>query len=190
MIYNFNHDIAVRSGEPLIYEHYLLDAVKPVNEEQEQLKKKLEDVLYKRAWCLLVCGTVGNGKTLLSVSALNFWLDSYPYEGLYITQESLVDKVKATYEDGSATTDSVIEKYGRCKMLVLDEITSRGWTEHTRNIISRIISTRYDYNLRTVLVGNVAQDDLKQMFEPHILSRLRTGLTHVMVAEDMRGKEV
>lgn len=189
MIYNFNHDIAVRSGEPLRYEKYMLDGVKCRNEEQSQLRVKLEDVLYKRAWCLLVCGTVGNGKTLLAVSALNYWLDSYPYEGLYVTQESLVDKIKATYDEGGATTDSLIEKYGRCKLLVLDELTLRGWTEHTRNLISRIISMRYDYNLRTVIVGNVSQKDIKQMFEPHIISRLRTGISHVMVADDMREQE-
>lgn len=186
----YNTLVAKSAGEPALFYGLFLDSVSPLNEEQIQYKEKLWDVLRKKKWCITVAGTVGNGKSLLACSALNMILDIYPYEAYYVKQEELADKVKASYDGVGENASRIVQRYEDCRLLIIDELTPRGWTEHTRDIVSRIISKRYDGKKPTILIGNVSAEVLRSMFEPHIISRLRTGHKQVMVAEDMRGREV
>ena len=175
------------AGIPKKFWGIYLDEITPLNEEQGQYKEKLEQVLAGKWWSLTVLGTVGNGKTLGACGAVALWNSRRPWTAFYVTQEELVEECKGTFSDDSRKSErEVLSKYMEAGLLVLDELTVRGWTDYTKNIVQRILSYRHGQELRTVVIGNLEVDTLKGMLDEHILSRLREGETQIMKAEDMR----
>ena len=187
--------IALSAGVPL--EHYgvLLNDVKPRNKEQERLiyfcNRLLKETQDKKRRTLVVLGTVGNGKSFISCSALQTFLDFYPYSARYVTQERLVGMCKDSFSNNTSE-NAIITGFTKrdVRLLVIDELTQRGWSEYAKNIIERVISERHDNLVSTILIGNLDANRFKEMFDEHILSRLRLGDSIVMKAEDMRKKEV
>lgn len=174
-------------GIPRIYWGEYVDEVTPMNDEQAEYITKLVALERGKIWSLVVLGTVGNGKTRLASDLCSLHEYYHPYETLYTTQERLTDECRATFSAESTTSEAtVIRKYQTASLLVIDEITTRNWTDYTKNLIQRICSYRHEQNLRTLIIGNLDVQTFKQMFDPHIISRFREGDTHIMTAPDMR----
>lgn len=185
---------ALTAGIPREHYGHILSEVEPRNDEQKKLKELclnlLRETQEKKRRTLVVLGTVGNGKSYIACSALQSYLNCYPWEARYVTQEKLVGECKESFENGGSE-NKIIRKYaGRdTKVLVIDELTTRGWTEYAKNVVQRIISERHDNVVSTILIGNLDTETFKTMFDDHILSRLRLGDTIIMEAEDMRQHE-
>lgn len=174
-------------GIPRIYWSEYLDEVEPVNEEQTEYIEKLMELFRGKYWSMVVLGTVGNGKTRLASDLCSLWEYYHPFETKYTTQERLTDECRATFSEDSVKSEAnVIRQYMTTGLLVIDEITTRNWTDYTKNLVQRIVSYRHEQRLRTLIIGNLDTQTFKQMFDPHILSRFREGQTHVMTAPDMR----
>ena len=186
---------ALNAGIPREHYGHILSEVVPRNDEQKKLIELCMTLLRttqdKKRRTLVVLGTVGNGKSYIACSALQSYLNCYPWEARYVTQEKLVGECKESF-DGGSSENKVIRKYaGRnTKVLVVDELTTRGWTEYAKNIVERVLSERHDNVVSTILIGNLDTETFKGMFDAHILSRLRLGDTIIMEAEDMRKHEV
>lgn len=176
----------ITTGMPSRYWGPYLDEITPMNDEQAKCIEKLKQVFNGDWWSLVILGTVGNGKTTLTCGMLTSWAYQHPYTGLYITQEGLVDACRGTFSNEGVSEGSVIEKFSNCKLLVIDELTVRGFTDYAKSLIQKILSYRHGNRLRTVLIGNLDTATFKGMFDEHILSRLREGETQIMKAEDMR----
>lgn len=185
----FNDKIRFYSGVPKKYATVFLPEVELKNDEQATFKEKLEHLLKKDAWAVTVLGTVGNGKTTLSCSAVNYWNDLgdfYDDPAYYTTQESLCSEFKDTYS-GNGSEFNVYFKYTqKAKLLVIDELNPGDWSAYNKNLIQKILVQRYANDLLTILIGNLNADQLKEMFDAHIISRLREGMTLYMTAPDMR----
>ena len=185
---------ALNAGIPREHYGHILSEVLPRNDEQKKLIELCMTLLKvtqdKKRRTLVVLGTVGNGKSYIACSALQSYLNCYPWQARYVTQEKLVGECKESFEGGSSES-KVIRKYaGRdTKVLVIDELTTRGWTEYAKNIVQRVLSERHDNVVSTILIGNLDTETFKSMFDEHILSRLRLGDTIIMEAEDMRQHE-
>jgi DNA replication protein DnaC len=185
---------ALTAGIPREHYGHILSEVVPRNEEQKKLIEMcmalLKDTQAKKRRTLVILGTVGNGKSYIACSTLQSYLNCYPWEARYITQERLVGECKESFENGGSE-NKVIRKYaGRdTKVLVIDELTTRGWTEYAKNIVQRILSERHDNVVSTILIGNLDTETFKTMFDEHIISRLRIGDTIIMEAKDMRQHE-
>ena len=173
------------TGMPRRYWGKYLDEIVPMNDEQADCISKMMDVLRRKYWSLVVLGTVGNGKTTLACGLVSMDEYAHSYSTKYTTQESLVDECRATFASG-ASEASVIEKYQSATLLVIDELTTAGWTEYTKSLVQKILRYRHGNRLATVLIGNLDVDTFKGMFDDHILSRLREGETQIMTASDMR----
>ena len=185
---------ALLAGIPREHYGHILSEIEPRNDEQKKLIELcttlLKETQNKKRRTLVVLGTVGNGKSYIACSALQSYLNCYPWEARYVTQEKLVSECKDSFEGGKSES-KVIGKYsGRdTKVLVIDELTTRGWTEYAKNIVERVLSERHDNVVSTILIGNLDTETFKNMFDEHILSRLRLGDTIIMEAEDMRKHE-
>ena len=81
---------------------------------------------------------------------------------------------------------NVLDKYMRCGLLVIDELSKATWTDYAKTTIQKILRYRHAEKLRTEIIGNLDAETFKGMFDDHILSRLREGETQIMTAEDMR----
>lgn len=179
-------DENVSMGIPRIYWKEYLDEIQPLNEEQNEYIDKLTKLLHGGFWSLCVLGTVGNGKTRLACALCSLYEYSHPYTVKYTTQEALVDECKASFSDDGRSELDVVRRYSTCRLLVLDELTQRGWTDYAKNVVQRILSFRHAQRLRTVVIGNLDVQTFKTMFDDHILSRFREGRTQLMTAPDMR----
>ncbi len=185
---------ALVAGIPREHYGHILSEIVPRNDEQKKLCDLCLNLLRvtqdKKRRTLVVLGTVGNGKSYIACSALQSYLNCHPWEARYTTQENLISECKESFEKGSSES-KVVRKYsGRdTKVLVIDELTTRGWTEYAKNIVERVLSERHDNVVSTILIGNLDTETFKSMFDEHILSRLRLGDTIIMEAEDMRKHE-
>lgn len=174
-------------GIPKIYWNEYIDEVTPMNQEQAEYIGKLVSLERGKWWSLVVLGTVGNGKTRLASDLCSLHEYYHPFDTLYTTQERLTDECRGTFADNAVSSEaSVIRKYQTAGMLCIDEVTTRNWTEYTKNLVQRIVSYRHEQGLRTLLIGNLDVQTFKEMFDPHIISRFREGETHIMTAPDMR----
>ena len=189
----FTDKVRLYSGVPGKCKHTFLSEVEARNKEQVLFKELLEKLLKDDFWSISVLGTVGNGKTTLSCSAVNTWNNEhYFYEepAYYITQSDLVMEYKDTFT-GKGSEAQVFNKYARkARLLVIDELNPKEWSEYNKGIIQKILLERYANERKTVLIGNLESKDFKAMFDPHIISRLREGETIYMVQPDMRIKGV
>lgn len=186
MTERFDRAMSRWSGLPRIYWGEFVDTATPLNGEQEQYKRKLLEVESGKWWSLTVLGTVGNGKTRLASGLVELHNWRHPYTAVYVTQEQLVDRCKGTFSEDNESEASVLSKYMNVGLLVIDELTVRGWSEYAKNLIQKILSFRHSWHKATVIIGNLDKETFKGMFDEHILSRLREGETQIMVADDMR----
>lgn len=185
---------AKSAGIPKEHFGHILSEIEPRNDEQKKLielcKNLLKETQNHKRRTLVVLGTVGNGKSYIACSALQSYLNCYPWTARYVTQEQLVGECKESMNSGGSE-NKVIRRYASrdTKILVIDELTTRGWTEYAKNIVQRVLSERHDNVVSTILIGNLDTVKFREMFDEHILSRLRLGDTIIMEAEDMRKHE-
>lgn len=187
MRYRLDYTTNVDTGMPKRYWNKYLDEITPLNDEQKTCIEKLMQVGRGQWWSLVILGTVGNGKTTLACGLISQWTYSHPWGAVYVTQESLIDRCRGTFSDDSTMSEStLLSKYMNCDLLVIDELTVRGWSDYARSTVQKILSYRHGNKLRTVVIGNLDTETFKGMFDEHILSRLREGETQIMKADDMR----
>lgn len=189
----FTDRVRFYSGVPGKCKQTFLSTVQPRNDEQQLFRDLLEKLINGDFWAISVLGTVGNGKTILACAAVNQWNDlHYFYEegAYYTTQSDMILEYKGTFT-GKTSEAQVFNRYARkAKLLVIDELNPKDWSEYNKGIIQKILLERYANERRTVLIGNLESKDFKAMFDPHIISRLREGETIYMIQADMRIKGV
>lgn len=171
-------------GIPKRYWGAYLDEIEPLNDEQKSCIQKMLDLERGKYWALVVLGTVGNGKTTLACSLASLHEYYHSFSSLYITQEDLLDKCRNAMNDRSEA--NVLERYMRCGLLIIDELSKATWTEYAKTTMQKIFRYRHAEKLRTVAIGNLDVSTFKGMFDDHILSRFREGETQIMKADDMR----
>lgn len=160
-----------------------LGNVRPVNEEQEEYRQKLRSVAVRgEAWCLVVFGKVGNGKTYMAKVALNSF-NRICGGGVYTTQPVLQSELRDI-----ETSRKAFARYTTAQMLVLDELTDRpsDWTEFVKTSVENILVERHARRLPTVLIGNTDGQRLLAMFDIRIRDRLKEGLVMQMRGRSLR----
>jgi len=205
----YSNESFIISGVPKLFKGVFLDSLEPKNDEQEKLIGKMRVLLGNNseipkasngdkpvtagdilrlakqkygASSLVVLGTVGNGKTTLACAMVNSWNRDHGGMdmGLYRTMDNLVDEYKAEFDN------SVITKYSNIGLLVVDELNPKSWSEYNKNLLQKILVSRHASGKKTVLIGNLSGQQLKEMFDEHIISRMREGVSMIMQAPDMR----
>jgi len=130
--------------------------------ELPEQKHALEQV--KQAWGknLFISGGNGTGKTHLAMCLAK---DG----GTYRVLPDLFREVRENQE----LEQGVINKYGSCKLLILDEVGRQKGTEFERNLLFEIIDRRWNNLLPTTIIGNITQNEFADLCGGAILDRLR-----------------
>ncbi len=195
MIEGFDDRIRFYSGVPKNYRDYLVSDIETKNADQERFISLLKELYQGRIWSVLVLGTVGNGKTTIACSAVNHWNYTHVFfdeePAYYKTQASLTMEYKETFRPEAERTESqVFNLYAKkARLLVIDELNPNEWSEFNKSLIQKILVERHANKKRTVIIGNLTEKDLRNMFDPHILSRLREGGSMYMTSPDLRKRE-
>lgn len=127
---------------------------------------------------MLLIGTPGTGKTHLGVAVANFLNHETRYTAAYRTIGGVLQSIKETYGgDGHESEGKIIAGLTSVDLLVLDEIgaTKENPSDFELSTIFAIINGRYESELPTVIISNLAPDGLAKAMGERCVDRLREG---------------
>ena len=133
-------------------------------------------------------GSIGTGKTHLAVSALKALLNRYK-TGLYVTASEMLRKITDTWDKNSqVTTSQVIEAYAQKDVLIIDEIgRTLSASNRAQSYLFEVVEERYREMRPTIFVSNVPEEELVNVLDSAVVSRMReVGIFVPMVWEDQR----
>jgi DNA replication protein DnaC len=140
----------------------------------------------KTAWetNLFFTGNNGTGKTHLAMCLAK---DGATYRRL----PDIFREVRSSYGERSSgdTESEVLEYYGDCKLLVIDEIGRQKFSNFELNLFFEIIDRRWNNMLPTTIITNLAPQEFAELYSLAILDRLRP-VEVCFNWESMRGEEV
>lgn len=91
----------------------------------------------------------------------------------YVKAISLFVELRSAFRDGGPGEEAAIAPFCAVPLLVIDEIHERGNTAWEDRMLVHIVDRRYDAMLDTVLIGNVAPDQLQAQLGDSIVSRIQ-----------------
>lgn len=126
------------------------DDYEVVNDTQRLAKEKLVAIANGGNRSLLLLGSNGLGKTMLSSIALK-------QRGGYIFKMyEIIIKIKSSYKSNSSVDEAdILNMLSECPLLVIDEVGKQFGSESEKNWLSYVIDERYERNKPTVLISNL-----------------------------------
>jgi DNA replication protein DnaC len=127
--------------------------------EKKEAKEKMQQAWDKN---LFIIGGNGTGKTHLAMCLVK--------EGaVYCVAAELFRTVR---EDMSLEQET-IDDYGKCKLLILDEVGRQKGTDFESNLLFEIIDKRWNNMLPTTIIGNIDKRKFADLYGRATLDRLR-----------------
>ena len=126
-------------------------------------------------------GLHGGGKTQLAVELMRHQIQRRIKSALFTTSTEFFMGVKATYrQDAQRSEADYVETFCRPALLVVDEIEKRGQSEWENGLLFHLFNRRYNAVKDTLLISNLAADDLAGHLGTALVSRLNEtgGMIH------------
>lgn len=120
-------------------------------------------------------GTPGGGKTFFSYVMLNELIFKFVKPGKFISLSKSFQELRHTFDEGSETQGqamSMIEVLSNVPYLVIDDFGVQRNTEWEMEILYNLIDARYANRRMTFVTTNQKIDELKQLAQGRIYSRL------------------
>ena len=99
---------------------------------------------------VMLFGVQGSGKTTRAVGIMRGWMVGNAGDARFVTSADLLTEIGATYSTDS-TELSVLRRYGRCGLLVIDDLGKENPTDNALTKLWQVIDTRYGAMLPTVI---------------------------------------
>lgn len=148
---------------------------------------------------LLLMGTIGVGKTHLSVGIIAELTQKKGVPCLFYDFRDLLKAIQSSYDPRSQITElSILEPVVNCEVLVLDELGARKVTDWMLDMLTFIINKRYNDKKITIITSNWMDNPFREGDETltdrvgaRIRSRLREMCTEVLFkeTEDYRNRK-
>ena len=138
---------------------------------------------FKNGSSLILCGTVGTGKTHLAVGIAHEILQA-GFQPLFCTVSKALRYVKSTYSrDSEMSERQALQTFIEPDLLILDEVGVQFGSETEKNIIFEIINGRYEEVKPTIIISNLAKDKLEEFFGERSFDRLREGGGKIIITD-------
>ena len=122
---------------------------------------------------IIMIGSVGTGKTHLSISLLKAVIDNGGL-GMFTTAGDIFMNIRNTWQANSdKSTLDVTQRFCDMDFLVIDEIGVQRGTDNEREILFSILNERYNYFRPTVLLSNLPIDGVRGYIGERIYDRLK-----------------
>lgn len=138
------------------------------NVEMAQAYEAAKRVADGETWSLVMVGEPGTGKTHLAIAALLAF-----GRGQFWKVADLLDEIRQrAYGEGEGAAAVLAEYRHLTGVLVLDDMGTQKVTDWVGETLYRILDSRYEMRLPTVITSNRPFSDL----DPRLQSRYRSGL--------------
>lgn len=146
-------------------------------------------VMYKEARLqgenrsLFLSGGNGIGKTYKAAGIICNWIEKLNYQQLsncydmsnncpiFITVPELLMKIRNCFSLQQCE-ESVVEKYSRCPVLVLDDLGVEKTTEWALQTLYIILNNRYSNFMQTIITSNLSIEEIGEKLGDRIASRI------------------
>ena len=108
---------------------------------------------------VLIFGVQGSWKTWMACTMLKGWLSKHDGRALFVTSSRLLTEVTDTYNTSKSTTE-VLDMYGRCPFLVIDDLGKESPKDHALQRLWDVINDRYSWQVPTVVTTQYDLDEL------------------------------
>lgn len=126
--------------------------------------------------CLMLMGLPGTGKTHLACGIANYLIRQRGRTAVYRTVGGMLIDLKSSYDRQSEHSESqVMDGLTKPDLLVLDEIGATKPTEFEMATLFAVINARYEQQLPTLIVSNLAPKELHTAIGERCVDRLREG---------------
>ena len=113
----------------------------------------------ERGSSLYIVGRQGSGKTYAACATMRAWLSRNRGDALFVTSVGLLTEIGATYST-SDTALGVIERYGRCDLLCIDDLGKEVPTPHALEMLWCVLDMRYSWELPTIVTSQFSIGEL------------------------------
>jgi DNA replication protein DnaC len=124
---------------------------------------------------LVLIGNTGCGKTHLAIAAMRYLVDAERIGAgsTFIPVPELLLKIRATFREGAGETEEeVIDRYSKCRFLILDDLGAEKTTEFSIATLELIINRRVMEDKQTIITTNLSLDEIEGKLSARIASRL------------------
>ena len=129
----------------MTFEDYIVE-----NDTQKVAKEKLVEIAFGGNRSLLLIGSNGLGKTMLSSLALK------ERGGYIFKMYEIIIQIKSSYKANSKYDEAdILRMLSDCPLLVIDEVGKQFGSESEKNWLSYVIDERYECGKPTVLISNL-----------------------------------
>lgn len=159
----------------------------PINDYQIKLVEKMKQCFSKKKISemndLLILGSVGTGKTHLSIGLINNIIHKALIYCRYATEFELLELYTQKKFDA-------FNGFKKVDILVLDEIGKRELQDWQKIQLEELISYRYNELLPTIYISNLETDEFKQFLGDRVTDRLKDNKINriTLSGESLRGK--
>jgi len=163
-----------------------LDNFEVSSKEQDEVKKYLQDCItngFKDNVVLL--GSVGTGKTHLAYAIVNALeeIKTYGNTEMYTankvnltTIKTMIDNIRAMWRKEADEIDGkIVAGYTKTPLLIIDEVGVQYGSESERVELFEIINSRYGNELPTMIISNLAKEQIAKILGQRIIDRLFSG---------------
>lgn len=147
-------------------------------EDRERMEKNLAiaksyaENFPKKRGNLLLIGTTGTGKTHIS-TAIAKEIIHQGFDVVYDSVQNIISDFEADkFKSGYGQTDTVVDKYLECELLIIDDLGTEFTTQFSTSVIYNLLNTRQNKGLATVISTNLTAKELAGKYEGRIYSRI------------------
>ena len=185
------------SGIPERFRDRTLDSFIAETPEQQRVLAVARDYaenfseVLKTGRCLIFIGRPGTGKTHLAVG-IGLHIMKEDRTVLFTTVMRAVRRIRDTWSGRSAETESqAVAAFTTPDLLILDEVGVQSGSEFEKNTIFDIMNERYENRRPTIILSNLAKDELVAFLGERVFDRLREdgGKMIGFTWESYRGKK-
>ena len=126
--------------------------------------------------CLLLLGKPGTGKTHLAAAIANQLVTTTAATAIYRTVGGILQHIKGSFDRESGYSEKqAYDTYAQAHLLIIDEVGATKPTEFELATLFAIINARYEEQMPTVIISNLAPKALPEALGERCVDRLREG---------------
>lgn len=167
----------IATGIPERFREIDLDGYAVIDNGQDKARKfalRYAAEFGSNARSALFLGNVGTGKTHLGCGILLHLLRAGRTNLRYSTVQSLVQRVKSTFDRGASESETqALAGFVEADLLVLDEVGVQNGTDFERNTVYAVINGRYERRKPVIVISNLNIDELTDILGERVVDRLR-----------------